>query len=158
MLDKVKRYVLMNLRVAFHKYTSCWYIDNIETRLDYEETYKANSKMAIPTYDEMKKTMFEQMSLSGFKFVVSSPKKANCAVRIYRKELEIEGVPGGLCGAVCFVKNSSGKWMTTTEDGNEVEMTYDDTFEVKYWTSLLTQHNEPVKANYYDVYLRVIGI
>ena len=157
MLNKMMRDILRSMRRDFYKFISNWYFEseNEDTRQDFEETYKANAKMSIPTYDEMKKEIFGMISEAGFHFAQVSPRKANCVVRIYRKEMEIDGTQGGLCGAVCFVKNMLGKWTTIDNDGRVVEMTHGKYYSVPYWTSLITKYEKPVKANYYDVYLKV---
>lgn len=158
-MDKAKRDALKRVRAAFHKYTGAWYYSGpAEERKEFEDTYAANKNMSIPTYDEMKREIFSKMLSERFRFVQVAPDKANCAVRIYRKEFDVDGNPGGLCGAVCFVKNPSGKWTTITPDNKEHEMTYEETCSVEYWTSLITKYEKPVLADYYDVYLKVVVI
>ncbi len=159
-MDKTKRDALKRVRVVFHKYTECVYVSGLDpfSRTEMEDTYSANRDTSIPTYDEMKEQIFSKLLSERFRFVQVAPEKANCAVRIFRKEMDVNGKQGGLCGAVCFVKNPMGKWTTVTREEQEVEMTYEETYEVKYWTSLLTEYEMPVMANYYDVYLKVITI
>ena len=57
MLNKQLSNTLRRMETNFCKYTNNWYVEtkDIEARLDFEETYKANAKMPIPSYDEMKK-------------------------------------------------------------------------------------------------------
>ncbi len=158
-MDRAKREALKRIRVAFHKYTGAWYLNGgSDERAAFEDTYAANKNQPIPTYDEMKQEIFSKMLSERYRFVQVAPDKANCAVRIYRKELDVDGKPGGLCGAVCFVKNPSGKWTTITPNDQEFEMTYDETCPVEYWTSLITKYEKPVLADYYDVYLKVVVI
>lgn len=159
MLSSENRKRLMDLRVVFHKYTTKTYTGDYEKRDEFDDTYKANSKMEIPSYDEMKKQIFDRLTVDGYKFVVCSPKKANCIIRIFRKENVVDKNLGGLCGAVCFVKGPFGSWKRTEENGQyELEITYDNTFKVTYYTSLFTQYHQDVDADYYDVYIRVLDI
>lgn len=159
MLNKNSRDTLRKIKKDFHKFIrNCYFSSESEdTRLDFEETYKANAKMAIPTYDEMRKEIFTQISECGFHVRPVSPKKANCAIRIYRKEFEIDGMVAGLCGAVCFVKTPFGKWTTIDSQDNIVEMSHMRFYPVQYWTSLVTRYENLVMANYYDVYLKVVS-
>ncbi|MBQ7410413.1 MAG: hypothetical protein IJW20_03415 [Clostridia bacterium] len=158
MLNKASRNTLRNIKMVFHKFVrNCYFSSESEdTRLDFEETYKANAKMAIPTYDEMRKEIFSKISESGFRIRPVSPKKANCVVRIYRKEFEIDDMPAGLCGADCFVKTLSGKWTTLDSQENIVELSHLRFYPVQYWTSLVTRYDNLVMANYYDIYLKVV--
>lgn len=161
MLSKQLSNTLRRMETSFCKYTNSMYVKSADTgreaevRLEFEETYRANQKMPIPSYDEMKKEMLEKISFSGFSYTFVSPEEANCVVRIYRKELEINAVRGGLCGADCFVKDFFGKWTRIDKDGNSIEMTHGRHYLVTYWTSLLTVYEKTVAANYYDVYLKV---
>lgn len=157
MLGKKLADTLRRMETSFYKYTNNWYAESndIEARLDFEETYKANARMPIPSYDEMKKEMLDKMFDSGFYSYIVSPEDANCVIRIYRQELKINDVQAGLCGAVCFVKDYFGKWTRFDKDGQIVEMTHGNHYMVQYWTSLLTVYEKPVAANYYDVYLKV---
>lgn len=159
-MEKAKREALKRIRVTFYKYTECFYVKGMDylSREEMEDTYSINREQKIPTYDEMKQQIFSKLLSERFRFVQVAPERANCAVRIFRKEMDVNGKPGGLCGAVCFVKNPLGKWITVTSEEQEVEMTYEETYEVNYWTSLLTMYNEPVMADYYDVYLKVVTI
>ncbi len=159
-MDKAKREALKRVRVVFHKYTECVYVKGLDnlSREEMEDTYAGNRNKNVPTYDEMKEQIFSELMSERYRFVQVAPDKANCAVRIFRKEMDVNGKPGGLCGAVCFVKNPLGKWTTVTKEGEEVEMTYEETFAVEYWTSLLTTYNKPVMADYYDVYLKVVTL
>ena len=156
-MDLAKRKSLRRIRTAFHKYTECVYVSGMDnlTREDLEDTYTANKSMHLPTYDEMKEQIFTKLIEEKFRFAICSPSKANCAVRIYRKEVDVDGKPGGVCGAVCFVKNMLGEWTTINHDGKEEKMTFDDTYVVDYWTSVITKYSTPVRASYYDVYLKV---
>lgn len=159
-MEKAKREALKRVRIVFHKYTECVYVKGLDnlSREEMEDTYAVNRDQKIPTYDEMKEQIFSKLLSERFRFVQVAPEHANCAVRIFRKEMDVNGKSGGLCGAVCFVKNPMGKWTTVTSEEKEVEMTYEETYEVKYWTSLLTMYNNPVMADYYDVYLKVVTI
>lgn len=159
-MDKAKREALKRVRVVFNKYTECVYVKGLggPSREEMEDTYAGNRDQKIPTYDEMKEQIFSKLLSERYRFVQVAPEKANCAVRIFRKEIDVNGKPGGLCGAVCFVKNPLGKWTTVTRDNQEFEMTYEETFEVEYWTSLYTTYGKPVMADYYDVYLKVVTI
>ena len=158
-LDKARRDALRRVRVAFHKYTECVYVSGIETltREEMEDTYSANKNQPVPTYDEMKERIFTKLIEEKFRFVQVAPQRANCAVRIYRKEMDVNGKPGGVCGAVCFARNLLGEWTTVDRDGNETKMDFEDSYEATYWTSLITQYPKPVRCSYYDVYLRVIS-
>lgn len=143
--------------MAFHKYTARWYASTsnlCEGAL--EATYEKNEATPLPTYDEMKEKIFSKLIENKFHFINVAPHKANCAIRIFRKEMEIDGKPAGLCGAVCFVKEPFGKWTTIDKKGNEIEMDFSDAYEVEYWTSAITLYSKkPVRADYYDVYLKV---
>lgn len=143
--------------MAFHKYTECVYVSGLDslTREELEDTYAANKNMPVPTYDEMKEQIFSKLIEEKFRFIQVSPCRANCAIRIYRKEMDVNGKPGGVCGATCFVRNMLGEWTTIDGDGNEKKMEFGDAYEVDYWTSLITKYSEPVRASYYDVYLKV---
>lgn len=157
MLDRARRNVLRNVRVTFHKYTGCWYVSGSDdfSREEFEDTYAANSTTPVPTYDEMKEQIFSKLIEEKFRFIQVAPSDANCAIRIFRREMEIDGKPAGLCGAVCFVKEPFGKWTTLNREGKVIEMTFDDAYEVEYWTSLITKYEKPVRVSYYDVYLKV---
>ena len=156
-MDKARRNVLRRIRTAFHKYTECVYVSGLDnlTREELEDTYTANKSMQIPTYDEMKEQIFTKLIEEKFRCTHASPCKANCVIRIYRKEVDVDGKLGGVCGAVCFVRNLLGEWTTINQDGKEEKMTNDDTYVVDYWTSMITKYSTRVRANYYDVYLRV---
>lgn len=157
MLNRQLCNTLRRMETVFCKYTTNWYVQsgNIEARIDFEDTYKASARMPIPTYDEMKKEMLDKLTDSGFSHYIVSPEAANCVIRIYRKELKINDVQGGLCGAVCFVKDFMGRWTRINKDGEFVEITHGKHYMVTYWTSLLTVYENPVAANYFDVYLKV---
>lgn len=158
MLNKASRIALRKVKTVFHKFVrNCYFTSEGEdTRLDFEQTYRANAKMEIPTYDEMKMEIFSKISEIGFRYRVVSPKKANCVVRIYRKEFKIDDMAAGLCGADCFVKTPIGKWTTLDSQDKVVELSHFRVYPVQYWTSLLTRYDELVMANYYDVYLKVM--
>lgn len=158
-MDKARRDALRRVRVAFHKYTECVYVSGsgIDTREEFEDTYAANKNKPVPTYDEMKEQIFTKLIEEKFRFVQVAPCRANCVIRIYRKEMDVNGKPGGVCGAVCFARNLLGQWTTVDRDGKEQKMDYDDAYAAEYWTSLVTQYPELVKASYYDVYLKVIS-
>lgn len=156
-MDKERRNALRRIRVASHKYTEKIYAIGLDslTQVEIEDAYSANIKRPVPTYDEMKEQIFSKLIEEKFRFVQVAPQRANCVIRIYRKEMDVNGKPGGVCGAVCFARNLLGEWTTIDKDGNESKMNFDDTFEVEYWTSLFTQYPNPVRATYYDVYLKV---
>ncbi len=156
-MDKARRDALRRIRVAFHKYTECVYVKGLDTltRAEMEDTYSANKNQPVPTYEEMKERIFTKLIEEKFRFVQVAPCRANCAIRIYRKEMDVNGKPGGVCGAVCFARNLLGEWTTVDKDGNQTKMNFDDAYVVEYWTSLVTQYPEPVRAAYYDVYLKV---
>lgn len=160
MLNKAMKDTLRKKRKDFYKFISNWYFESQDedTRQDFEDAYRANATMPIPTYDEMRKEIFDAIKESGFRYDVVAPYKANCVVRIYRKEMPIDGKPAGLCGAVCFVKDFLGKWTTIDRDGKVEEMTYGRFYKVTYWTSLITKYDHLVNANYYDIYLNVYSI
>lgn len=120
-----------------------------------EDTYIANRNEPVPMYDEMKERIFTKLIEEKFRFVQVAPQRANCAVRIYRKEMDVNGKPGGVCGAVCFARSPLGEWTTIDREGKETKMNFDETYEVEYWTSLVTQYPNTLKASYYDVYLKV---
>lgn len=158
-LDKARRNALKRIRVAFHKYTEWVFVSSLDslTREEFEDTYTANRDAPVPTYDEMKEQIFSRLIEEKFRFVQVAPSKANCAIRIFRKEMKINDKPAGLCGAVCFVRSPIGKWTTIDKEGNEIEMDFEETYQVEYWTSLITKYEEPVRADYYDVYLKVVS-
>ena len=157
MLDKESKDMLRRIRVAHHKYTECVYLQGMDcyTRDEYEDTYIANSRATLPTYDQMKEKIFNKLIEEKIRFIPVAPNRANCVIRVYRKEVEVDGKMGGVCGAVCFARNLFGAWTTVDEEGNEKKMTYDDIYEVDYWTSMITKYSSPVRASYYDVYLKV---
>ena len=157
MLDKERGNALRSIRASFHKYTECVYVHGMDslTREELEDTYQANKNMKVPTYEEMQEQIFRKLIENKFRFVRVEPHKANCAIRIYRKEMEVDGKPGGVCGAVCFARNLLGKWTTIDSEGKVKMMDFNETYKVEYWTSVITQYSEPVKADYYDVYLKV---
>lgn len=152
--------VLKRIRVAFHKYTECVYVSGIDdfTRDELEDTYTANRKTPVPTLEEMREQILSKIIEEKFRYVRVAPSKANCAIRIYRKELDIDGKKGGVCGAVCFTKDWFGKWTTIDKSNNVVEMDFPDAYKVEYWTSLLTVYDKPVFTDYYDLYLKVTEI
>ena len=156
-MDKASRDALKRIRVAFHKYTECVYVKGLDslTREEMEDTYIANRNEPVPMYDEMKERIFTKLIEEKFRFVQVAPQRANCAVRIYRKEMDVNGKPGGVCGAVCFARSPLGEWTTIDREGKETKMNFDETYEVEYWTSLVTQYPNTLKASYYDVYLKV---
>ena len=159
-MELAKLNALKRIRVASHKYTECVYVSGIDacTRDELDDTYTANLKTPLPTFEEMKERIFSKLIEEKFRYVRVAPSKANCAIRIYRKELEINGKKGGVCGAVCFTKDWFGKWTTIDQSDEVVEMDFPDAYKVEYWTSLLTVYNEPVLADYYDLYLKVTEI
>ena len=152
-MDKARRNALRRIRTAFHKYTECVYVSGLDnlTREELEDTYTANMKMSLPTYDEMKERIFTKLIEEKFRFTQTSPCKANCVIRIYRKEIDVNGKPGGVCGAVCFARNLLGEWTTIDEDGKEKKMNFGDAYVADYWTSMITKYSTPVRASYYDV-------
>ena len=159
-MEKANLNTLKRIRTAFHKYTECVYVSGIDayTREELEDTYTANRKLPLPTFEEMREEVFSKIIEEKFRYIRVAPSDANCAVRIYRKELEIDGKKGGVCGAVCFTKNLFGKWTTIDKSNNVVEMDFSDTYKVEYWTSLITVYDKPVFADYYDIFLRVTKI
>ena len=159
-MELAKLNVLKRIRVAFHKYTECVYVSGLDdfTRDELEDTYTANKKTPLPTFEEMREQILSKIIEEKFRYVRVAPSKANCAIRIYRKELDIDGRKGGVCGAVCFTKDWFGKWTTIDKSNNVVEMDFSDAYKVEYWTSLLTTYDKPVLADYYDVYLKVTEI
>lgn len=152
--------VLKRIRVAFHKYTECVFVSGMDsyTREELEDTYAANKNLPVPTYEEMREQIFSKMVEEKFRIKRTSPLRANCAVRIYRKEIVIDGKHGGVCGAECYTRNLLGKWTTIDKSGKEHEMKFEETYPVEYWTSLLTTYGKPVRADYYDVFLKVTNI
>lgn len=155
-MKKERRDELRRIGADWHKYTERIYVAelNDSSLAEMEEAYSTNIKKPLPTYEQMMERILTKLIEEKFRFVHVAPERANCVIRIYRKEMDVDGKPGGVCGAVCFARNVLGQWTTIKKDVVK-KMDFGETYEVEYWTSLFTKYPGPVKANYFDVYLKV---
>lgn len=155
-MKKARRDALRRIRLVFCRFTQKVLVRRVEG-FSLEEMRKegsTNKNNSVLTWEEIQERIFKKLIKENFRFHQVAPKKANCVVRIFRKELEINGIQGGICGAVCFVKNPFGKWISINENGEEELLDFDNTYNVEYITEN-SKYPKLVKASCFDMYLKV---
>lgn len=127
-----------------YKYTIC---NNDRNPISFE-----GQSFVIPSFVEIKETIFNQLRASGFSHInFVHPSKANCIVRIFKSlNYKYEDVFYDIYGAHCFTRKS-GKWISMSK-GGEFEIDFSK-FEIRHW--LFQDEYIDFNIDFFDCYLKI---
>lgn len=120
---------------------------------DGNQLYKNPKGSDNPNYEsrELKQIILDMLKERGYKVYFVKPQSANCIIRVYKDEktYKEDGITYRLLGAMCYTKNSNGKWCGC--EGNVLDFTQHVMrvwfFQDEYWD---------VSVDFFDTYVKLV--
>lgn len=112
-------------------------------------------KRRLPTAEEIRIMVFEELSEKGYSAKIVRPADANCVIRVYRNlKCEHKSEEYCLIGAFCYTKaHGSNKWAAYDEDGNVQIMDYE---KCEIENVFESGGFDKIEMEFFDTYVKIV--